>query len=54
MGRLRRIVSGTGSCQEYFPSSAALPNTILYLETSESMPLAWVLAYLLARLDEQG
>jgi muramoyltetrapeptide carboxypeptidase LdcA involved in peptidoglycan recycling len=38
----------------YLPTSAALQGTVLYLETSEWRPPAWVLAYLLTGFGERG
>lgn len=39
---------------QYLPSAAELQGTVLYLETSESMPPAWVLDYLLTGFGERG
>ncbi|UOQ55719.1 hypothetical protein [Hymenobacter cellulosivorans] len=38
----------------YLPTSDALEGTMLYLETSEWRPAAWVLAYLLTGFGERG
>jgi muramoyltetrapeptide carboxypeptidase LdcA involved in peptidoglycan recycling len=40
--------------EKYLPPAAALRDSILYLETSESMPPAWVVEYLLTGLGERG
>lgn len=42
------------AAEKYLPDAAALPGTILYLETSESMPPAWVLDHLLTGFGERG
>ena len=42
------------AAEKYLPAAAALPGTILYLETSESLPSAWVLDYLLTGFGERG
>jgi len=39
---------------KYLPSAAALEGCVLYLETSESLPPAWVLDYLLTGFGERG
>jgi muramoyltetrapeptide carboxypeptidase LdcA involved in peptidoglycan recycling len=38
----------------YLPSSHTLQGTVLYLETSEWRPAAWILAYLLTGFGERG
>ncbi|NML65893.1 LD-carboxypeptidase [Hymenobacter sp. RP-2-7] len=42
------------AAEKYLPSTAALAGSVLYLETSESMPPPWVVAYLLIGLGERG
>lgn len=42
------------AAEKYLPPAAALSDSILYLETSESMPPAWVVEYLLTGLGERG
>lgn len=45
---------GQVAAGRYLPSAANLQGSILYLKTSESMPPAWVLGYLLTGLSERG
>ncbi|MBC8085058.1 MAG: LD-carboxypeptidase [Hymenobacter sp.] len=42
------------AAEKYLPSPAALQGSVLYLETSESMPPPWVLNYLLTGFGERG
>ena len=42
------------AAEKYLPSAAALQGSVLYLETSETMPPAWVLDYLLTGFGERG
>ena len=42
------------AADKYLPSAAALRGCVLYLETSETMPPAWLLDYLLTGLGERG
>ena len=42
------------AADKYLPSAAALEGCVLYLETSEAMPPAWVLDYLLTGFGERG
>ncbi|MGI4742788.1 MAG: S66 family peptidase [Janthinobacterium lividum] len=42
------------AADKYLPSAAALQGCVLYLETSETMPPAWVLDYLLTGWGERG
>ena len=45
---------GQVAADKYLPSATALRGSILYLETSENMPPAWVLDYLLTGFGERG
>ena len=42
------------AAEKYLPNAKALQGSILYLETSESMPPAWVIDYLLTGFGERG
>jgi muramoyltetrapeptide carboxypeptidase LdcA involved in peptidoglycan recycling len=45
---------GQVAAEKYLPPVAALRESVFYLETSESMPPAWVVEYLLTGLGERN